>query len=150
MKIRFKKFSSEAIIPTFGGGDSSNAGLDLYACLPSNKGYVIVPAQASVVVSTEIGWEPVSSKRCAMIIQSRSGLAIKNCIEASNAGVIDSTYRGCIMVRLYNHSDEDYIVNQHDRIAQGIIYELPFITVEETSTLSDTVRGASGFGSTGR
>ena len=78
----------------------------------------------------------------------RSGLAVKHFID-TGAGVIDSDYRGQVKVLLFNHSEEDFEINEGDRIAQLVIeriYTPPVVVVEE---LEDSVRGAGGFGSTG-
>lgn len=151
MKLLFKKLDPRATIPSFGGGDGLNAGLDLYACLPAHKQWVAIPVGGSAVIPTGIAWEPLSGSRCALIVQSRSGLAFKAGVEASNAGVVDMGFRGDISVKLYNHGPEAYIVNHGDRIAQGIVYLLPDIaSIEEVNELGPSVRGVAGFGSTGR
>lgn len=151
MKLLFKKLDPRATIPAFGGGDGLNAGLDLYACLPAHKQWVEIPIGGSAIIPTGIAWEPISGSRCAMIIQSRSGLGVTHGIECSNAGVVDSTYRGGIMLKLYNHGNAAYIINHGDRIAQGIVYLLPDIAgIEEVDELEPSVRGVAGFGSTGR
>ena len=148
MEIRFKKLTDSATIPTYGGGDSANAGLDLYS---SSEMDITIPAGRFAIIPTGIAWEPIAGSRCVMIVQSRSGMAFKHNIEASNAGVIDSTYRGEISVKLYNTGDSDYIVHKGDRIAQGIVMILPEIReIVEMVELGDTIRGDSGFGSTGR
>lgn len=151
MKILFKKMEEGAIIPTFANGDGRNAGLDLYACLPADKGWVEIRPGDCMTISTGIAWEPISGCRCAMLIKSRSGMAIKHGIECSNAGVIDSTYRGAIAVKLYNHGYKAYVVNRGDRIAQGVVHLLPDIaSIEEVDSLGETSRGTAGFGSSGR
>jgi dUTP pyrophosphatase len=71
-------------------------------------------------------------------------------VEASGAGVIDQAFRGEIKVKLYNNSDRPYMITKGDRIAQGIILELPLIDVIEIQELSDSDRGTNGFGSSGK
>ena len=149
MKIRFKKMMEGATIPTYGNGDDTNAGLDFYAYSPHKL--IVIPPRSSKVVRTGVAWEPVGGCKYAMIVQSRSGLAFKQGIEASNAGVIDHSYRGEIMVKLYNHNDNEVYLEHGSRIAQGIVYNLPFVeAIEEVAELSETARGADGFGSSGR
>ena len=148
MKILFKKLREGAVLPKFGNDDSMNAGLDL--CSSSNVIIYLNPGE-SKIIPTGIAWEPVSGSRCAMIVQSRSGLAFKHGIEASNAGVVDASYRGEIMVKLYNTSSHVYAVEPGERIAQGIVYLLPEITeICEVDELNESARGMDGFGSTGR
>ena len=87
----------------------------------------------------------------AGLIYARSGLASKRGLAPSNkVGVVDSDYRGEIMVSLYNQSGSEQTVEAGERIAQLVV--TPFLSVdfEEVSSLSDTARGEGGFGSTGR
>lgn len=149
MTINFKKVRPDAIIPSFGNGDCNNAGLDLYACTPGR--IIILEPGKTCVVDTGIAWEPVSGSRCAMIVQSRSGLAFKQGIEASNAGVIDMGYRDSIKVKLYNNGNANFVIEHGMRIAQGIVHLLPEIAkIVEMEELGLSVRGTNGFGSTGR
>ncbi|MEE1019311.1 MAG: dUTP diphosphatase, partial [Acutalibacteraceae bacterium] len=87
----------------------------------------------------------------AGLIYARSGIASKRGLAPANkVGVVDADYRGEIMVALHNHSDEAAVIEPGERIAQLVI--APFLKAEFTAVdeLSDTVRGAGGFGSTGR
>jgi deoxyuridine 5''-triphosphate nucleotidohydrolase (dut) len=158
MHVNFKKLRPDATIPSFGHGDSSNAGIDFYACLPEHCDTVIMPNNGANI-PTGVAWEPDTNIdgyemyigwKPAMIIKGRSGLAINSGIEECNAGVIDSGYRGEIILRLYNHGTDAFTIHTGDRIAQGIVVLLPYIEVKEVSVLSDSIRGASGFGSSGR
>ena len=149
MKIKFKKMREGAIIPTFGNDDATNAGIDLYAWSP-RKILIIDPGE-SKIIDTGVAWEPVGGCKYAMIIQSRSGMAFKQGLEASNAGVVDHSYRGSIMVKIYNNSKVEQVIEHGDRIAQGVVHLLPFVdAIEEADTLTDTIRGPDGFGSSGR
>ncbi len=143
MKVGIKKLNKDATIP--GDGSKSAAGADLYACL--EEPLVIAPG-CTAVVHTGIALElPVGY---AGLIYARSGLATKQGLAPANkVGVVDCDYRGEVMVALYNHSAEARTVNPGDRIAQLVI--TPYITAdfEECAELSDTERGAGGFGSTG-
>ena len=81
-------------------------------------------------------------------IAPRSGLAVRNAIHVG-AGVVDADYRGEVKVLLFNHSDEAFEVKEGDRIAQMIIEKYTMTALEEVQDLSETERGAGGFGSTG-
>ena len=84
-------------------------------------------------------------------IRPRSGLAAKKSISVLNSpGTIDSDYRGEIKVILYNHGDEDFIIENKDRIAQMILTPVIKMELEETDNLPETIRGTGGFGSTGK
>ena len=84
-------------------------------------------------------------------IRPRSGLAAKNSISVLNTpGTIDSDYRGEIKVILYNHGNDDFLINNKDRIAQMILTPVIKMNLEETDNLPETVRGDGGFGSTGK
>ena len=143
MKVGIKKLNKDAKIPVY--GSKYAAGADLYACL--EEPLVIAPG-CTAVVHTGIALElPVGY---AGLIYARSGLATKQGLAPANkVGVVDCDYRGEVMVALYNHSAEARTVNPDDRIAQLVI--TPYITAdfEECTELSDTERGAGGFGSTG-
>ena len=86
--------------------------------------------------------------RRARRVAPRSGLAWKKSID-TGAGVIDEDYRGIVRVILFNHSDTDFEIKRGDRIAQLILERILTPEVVETEELSETVRGAGGFGSTG-
>jgi dUTP pyrophosphatase len=143
MKIRIKKLNENAMIPTY--GTSYSAGADLYALLDSAT--EIEPHQTTLV-HTGISVE-IPEGYCGLIF-ARSGLASKRGLAPANkVGVIDADYRGEIMVALHNHSDKAQSIDQGERIAQLAI--VPFLKAEfeESDDLSDTLRGAGGFGSTG-
>ena len=142
MKIRIKKINENAIIPTY--GTEFSAGADLYN-LPES---VEIAPHATVLIHTGIAAE-IPEGYCGLIF-ARSGLATKRGLAPANkVGVIDADYRGEIMVALHNHSDVAAEVAPGERIAQLAI--VPFLKAEfeEAEELSDTVRGAGGFGSTG-
>ena len=126
---------------------SGSAGYDLRACLEEEV--TILPGQ-TVTIPTGLAIDLGSPDRAAFIF-ARSGLGIKHGVVPGNCvGVIDSDYRGEILVGLHNHSDTPYTIAPGDRIAQMIL--LPVLTpaVEEVDALEDSDRGAGGFGSTGR
>lgn len=141
--ISVKKLREGARLPSYGSKEA--AGADVYACL--EQPVTILPGE-TVFVPTGIALEvPVG---CAGLIYARSGLACKRGLAPANkVGVIDSDYRGEVVVALHNHSGEAYTVSGGERIAQLVI--TPVITPEykEVDTLTDTDRGVGGFGSTG-
>jgi dUTP pyrophosphatase len=84
-------------------------------------------------------------------VRPRSGLAVKHGVTVLNApGTIDCDYRGEIKVPLINHGDEDFVIARGDRIAQMVIAPAPQMMLEEVSMLDETLRGAGGFGSSGK
>ena len=133
--VEFVKLDEKAVLPV--KHHESDAGVDL----SSLEDVKIFPGD-SVIVGTGIGW--ITEERLTMIVKSRSGMAFKYGIEASNAGVIDRDYRGEIKVKLYNTSDRPVQIFAGDRVAQGVILAIPKI---EITTLSDGDRGDKGFGS---
>ena len=143
-QVNIKKLNENAVIPTY--GSEYAAGADLYACTDEN--IVIMPGETKLI---HTGLAMEIPKGYAGLIYARSGLAIKHGLSPANCvGVIDSDYRGEIIVGLHNSSAADYVIKPHERIAQLIVGELPRVTVEECEDLSDTLRAAGGFGSTGR
>ena len=141
--INIKKINPNAIIPTYGSVDA--AGADLYACIDENV--TIAPGE-TFLVKTGLSMEiPVGF---AGLIYARSGLSTKKGLAPANkVGVIDSDYRGEIMVPLYNQSNIPQTISPGERIAQMVI--TPFIqgVFSEVDDLSSTARGEGGFGSTG-
>ena len=142
--IRVKKLHPDAILPTYGTEEA--AGADLYACLEAPV--TIQPGQ-STFVPTGLALEV--PKGCAGLIYARSGMACKRGLAPANkVGVIDSDYRGEIRVVLLNHSAQAQTVQPGERIAQMIITPVLTPAYVETEDLTDTDRGAGGFGSTGK
>ena len=142
--IRVKKLHPEAILPTY--GTEQAAGADLYACLEAPV--TIQPGQ-SAFVPTGLALEV--PKGCAGLIYARSGMACKRGLAPANkVGVIDSDYRGEIRVVLLNHGQQEQIVQSGERIAQLIITPVLTPAYAETEDLTETDRGAGGFGSTGK
>ena len=143
-QIRVKKLSEKAILPTY--GTPYAAGADLYACLESPV--TIQPGQTAWI-STGIAMEVPEG--CAGLIYARSGMACKRGgAPANKVGVGDSDYRGPITVVLYNHGNEPQTICHGERIAQMIITPVLTPAYIEADELTDTVRDASGFGSTGK
>lgn len=142
--VPVKKLNPEAVMPTY--GSEYAAGADLYACIEEPVSFE--PGETQLIhtgLSMEIPTGYVG------LIYARSGLASKKGLAPANkVGVIDADYRGELMVALHNHSNVPASIEPQERIAQLVI--TPYLTAhfEETDQLSDTVRGAGGFGSTGR
>ena len=148
MKVGFKKLYEDSILPSYGNKDESNAGLDLYAHYGAT-----IHAHSAAIFGTGVAWEPFNwavGYKPFLLVNSRSGLASNSGVEASNAGVVDVSYRGEIKVKLYNNTDKDVLINKGDRIAQGIVIEIPHVEVVELTELSETTRGDKGFGSSGK
>lgn len=142
--LKVKKLSPNAKLPT--RATENSAGYDLYACIDEP---LLVPARGRV--SAPIGIAVEIETGFAGFVYGRSGLGIKHGIVPSNAvGVIDSDYRGEIMVGLSNHSDEDYYIQPFERVAQLVIQPVLAPEIVECNELSDTARGSGGFGSTGK
>lgn len=143
--LKIKKVRDDAKIP-FRATDGS-AGMDLYACI--DEAVEIMPHEIRVI-PTGIAIELESADYVAYIY-ARSGLAIKNGIAPANCvGVIDSDYRGEICVGLLNQTEKVFTVNPEERIAQMVISPVILPTIEVVDELSNTQRGAGGFGSTGK
>ena len=141
MKLNIKKLDERATIPTY--GTEYSAGADLYSIEA-----VTVEPHKTVLVHTGLALE--IPEGYAGLIFARSGLACKRGLAPANkVGVIDADYRGEIMVALHNHTDRTQTVEGGERVAQLAI--VPFLKAEFElcDELSDTVRGAGGFGSTG-
>lgn len=143
-KVLFKKLVPEAICPTY--GTPFSAGADLYAL---SDGDIVVKGGQTVLIHTGIAMQ--IPEGYVGLVFARSGLATKKGLAPANkVGVIDSDYRGEIMVPIYNQSQTDAVIEPGERIAQ--IALIPYLTADfcETDTLDGTERGGSGFGSTGR
>lgn len=144
-KLKMKKLRDNAIIPT--RGTAGSAGLDLCACIDEP---VTIKAGERKVIPTGIAIG-IDSNEIVALIYARSGLAIKHGITLANAvGVIDSDYRGELCVGLLNTSNEDYIIEPDERIAQLVLTPVIIAEPEEVSKLDKTERGEGRFGSTGK
>ena len=119
----------------------TDAGLDIYA-----RESRIVPAHGSVKFDTGVHIE--LPKGTAGFLKSKSGLNVKYGL--TSEGVIDVGYTGSIVVKLYNHSDMDYIVEKGDKISQLVIMPILTPELELVESLEETDRGSNGFGSSGK
>lgn len=143
MTVKIVKLQQNAHVPTYGSADA--AGADLYACI--DEAVTIQPSQ-TVLIPTGLSME--IEQGFAGFIYARSGLATKRGLAPANkVGVIDSDYRGQVMVSLHNHTGQPQTVEPGERVAQMVfapVYQAQFCEVD---ALQDTERGTGGFGSTG-
>lgn len=140
MEIKFKKLYLDAKI--FKYQREGDAGADIYA----NEEVTIQPMEVSII-KTGIALQLPANHE--LQIRCRSGLASKGVVLANGVGTIDETYRGEIGVILMNTNDKPIKIQKGDRVAQAVlapVLRAKFVEVEE---LSETVRGAKGFGSSG-
>lgn len=145
MQLKIKKLRDSARIPC--RATDGAAGMDLYACL--DEPLTLAPGQLAIV-PTGIAIE-LPDNSCAAFLYARSGLGVKHGICLSNGvGVIDSDYRGEVCAGLCNVSDKPYVIEPNERVAQMVIAPVFTPDIVEVDELSDTKRGAGGFGSTGR
>ena len=144
VKVLVKKLNSSVKLPAYKTNGAS--GMDLIAFL--DKPIKIKPKESFLVPT---GLSVAFPKDYEIQIRPRSGLAAKNKISVLNTpGTIDSDYRGEIKVILYNHGENEFMINNGDRIAQMILSPVIKIEFEETGNLPETIRGDGGFGSTGK
>ncbi len=143
MEVKIKKLNENAKIPTYASAFS--AGADLY----SAEGEIVIKSGETRLIKTGLSLE--IPEGYAGLIYARSGLASKKGLAPANkVGVIDSDYRGEVMVALHNHSSADASIEAGERIAQLVIAPYLTATFLEADELSETVRGEGGFGSTGK
>lgn len=141
MKLRVRRLSPDAIVPTY--AHPNDAGLDLHAC----KDVTLDPGVACLV-STGVAIELPEATEAQ--VRPRSGLALKHSVTVLNTpGTIDEGYRGEIGVVLINHGTETFQVTRGMRIAQLVVQKRWTVEVVEVDGLTDTTRGTDGFGSTG-
>merc|ERR1712131_250469 len=141
--LKFAKLSELAVMPTRGSVDS--AGYDLYAAYDA-----VIQVGHRKLIKTDI--QVAVPSGCYARIAPRSGLAFKHGIDVG-AGVVDADYRGNVQVLLFNldfMNNKEFEVKKGDRIAQLVIEKIAMLDIEECSTLTETDRGAGGFGSTGK
>ncbi len=143
-KVLIKKLDPTVELPAYKTDGAS--GMDLMALI---KEPIVLKPNSSCLVPT--GISIAFSSDFEVQIRPRSGLASKKQITVLNTpGTIDSDYRGELKVILYNHGNNEFIINNKDRIAQMVLTPVAKIEFEETDNLPITMRGDSGFGSTGK
>ena len=142
LKVKIQRLDNSLPLPSY--KTPFSAGMDLYSRIDVvlKRGEItLVPT--GIAISLPEGYEAQ--------IRPRSGLAIKHGITVLNSpGTIDADYRGEIKIILVNLSEEDFIIQDGERICQMIVAKFEKVVWEETDSLDDTVRGAGGFGHTGR
>ena len=144
VKVLVKKLNPKVNLPSYKTLGSS--GMDLMAFIENPikilpKSSEIIPTGLSIAIPEDLEIQ----------IRPRSGLAAKSKITILNTpGTIDSDYRGELKIILFNHSNEEFIVKNGDRIGQIILMPVLKIEFEEVEELPNTIRGTGGFGSTGK
>lgn len=143
-KINIKKLNPNAILPVY--GTEFSAGADICACLDAP---LTIAPDKTILIKTGLALE--IPEGYAGLVYARSSLAAKcGLAPANKVGVIDSDYRGELMVPLHNHSGKPQLISENERIAQIIFTPYLKAIFQEAEELNDTVRGTGGFGSTGK
>ena len=146
IKLKIKRKEGCEDLPLPGYMSQAASGMDLYAAVENDtvvevNEIKLIPT--GIFIALPFGFEAQ--------VRPRSGLALKFGITLVNSpGTIDSDYRGEIKVIIYNHGNEDFIVNNKDRIAQMVLTPVIKMELKEEKELPEPVRGKSGFGSTGK
>ena len=143
ISMKLKKLDERAVVPVY--ASEFSAGADLYACL--DETVTIAPGETKLI---HTGLAMAIPEGIAGLIYARSGLASKRGLAPANkVGVVDSDYRGEVMVALHNHGTQAQTVEHGERIAQLVL--APVITADfaVVDDLDSTARGEGGFGSTG-
>lgn len=141
--VRIKTLREGARVPSYGSENASGA--DLYACVDAP---VTVAPSETVMVPTGLSAQIPSGY--GGFVFARSGLSVKKGLSPANkVGVIDSDYRGEIMIALHNHSAVPATIDPYERVAQLVFLQTPQADFFVSDELTDTARGAGGFGSTG-
>ena len=144
VKVLIKKLDPTVQLPEY--KTSGASGVDLVAFI---KEPINLEPKTSVLIPT--GLSVAFPEDYEIQIRPRSGLAAKNNISVLNTpGTIDSDYRGEIKVIIYNHGNENFSINNGDRIAQMILAPVVKMELEEKNDLPKSIRGKGGFGSTGK
>ena len=144
VKVLVKRLDSKVKIPEY--KTSGSSGMDLMAFIDNSIKIVpntleLIPTGLSIAIPEDLEIQ----------IRPRSGLAAKSSISVLNTpGTIDSDYRGELKIILFDHGNEDFIVNNNDRVAQMVLTPILKMELEEVDQLPETIRGSGGFGSTGK
>ena len=143
LEVKIKRLNKDAKIPTY--GTFYGAGADVYAVL--SEPVTIYPHETKFIST---GFALEIPEGTAMLLMARSGLSSKQGLGmATGASVIDSDYRGELLVPLHNYSNQAKSISGGERIAQMVFIPYYKATFEEVETLSETSRSVGGFGSTG-
>lgn len=144
IKLRFVKLREQAKVPFY--GTEFSAGADLCACM--EQPIEILPGRTEFIKTGLAVEIPVGY---VGLVYARSGLACKKGMAPANkVGVIDSDYRGEVVIALHNHSEQKAMIKPGERVAQMVITPYVYAEYEEAEKLDETGRGQGGFGSTGR
>ena len=144
IKVLVKKLKPSVKLPSYKTDGAS--GMDLMAYI--DKSIELKPGESCLVPT---GLSVAFPKEYEIQIRPRSGLAAKSNISVLNTpGTIDSDYRGELKIILFNHSNENFVINNNDRVAQMVLTPIVKMELEETNKLPESVRGDRGFGSTGK
>ena len=144
VKVLIKRLSPSVQLPSYKTNGAS--GMDLMAFI--EQPIELEPGKSCLVPT---GLSVAFPEEYEIQIRPRSGLAAKNNITVLNTpGTIDSDYRGELKIILFNHGNENFLINNSDRIAQMILTPVIKMELHETDELPKTVRGEGGFGSTGK
>lgn len=144
MKVFIQRLANGLDVPLPSYATVGSAGMDLRAA----ENLTIKPGARALVPT---GLAIALPKNHEAQIRPRSGLAVKHGVTVLNSpGTIDADYRGEIKIPLINHGLEDFVIIRGDRIAQMVIAPVIFADLVEVDTLDETIRGAGGFGSSGR
>ena len=144
VKVLVKRLNSRVKLPEY--KTSGSSGMDLMASVDNPikiapNTLELIPTGLSIAIPEDLEIQ----------IRPRSGLAAKNNISVLNTpGTIDSDYRGEIKIILFNHGNNEFVINNKDRVAQMILTPVQKMELEEVENLPDTLRGKGGFGSTGK
>lgn len=139
MKVKIKKLTPEAVIPKY--AKSGDAGMDLTATEVLIEDYLYITCKTGIAIEIPEGYVGLVFPRSSI---SKTGLALRNSV-----GVIDSNYRGEILLKFNTHDPFLDTYKVGDRVGQLMIVPYPKIEFEEVTELSDTERGSGGFGHTG-
>lgn len=147
MQIKIKKLHPAAIVPQYATAGAACFDLCATPAGDTHSDWMIASVGDSAVIGTGLAFEVPDGYM--LQVRSRSGLAFKHGVEAFH-GTIDSDYRGEVLVKLTNHGPFHVLINRGDRIAQACLVKVPRVEFVEVDDLTDTQRGAGGFGSTGQ
>ena len=144
VKVLIKKLNPSVQLPSY--KTSGASGMDLMAYI--EKPINLKPGKACLIPT---GLSVAFPDEYEIQIRPRSGLAAKKNISILNTpGTIDSDYRGELKIILFNHGNENFIINNNDRVAQMVLTPIIKMELEETNELPNSIRGEGGFGSTGK
>ena len=144
VKVLVKKLKPSVKLPSYKTDGAS--GMDLMAYI--DKSIELKPGESCLVPT---GLSVAFPKEYEIQIRPRSGLAAKSNISVLNTpGTIDSDYRGELKIILFNHSNENFVINNNDRVAQMVLTPIVKMELEEINELPNSNRGDGGFGSTGK